>query len=50
MGVNVRLGCVGDMAEEEVVQPMKVSLSAIELALETVITILMVDDILPSSR
>lgn len=50
LGVNVRLGCVGDMVEEEVVQPMKVSTSAIELALETAITILMVDDILPSSR
>ena len=49
-GVNVRLGCVSNMVEEEVVQPIKVSISAIGLALETVSTILMVDDILPSSK
>lgn len=49
-GINIRLECVGDMVEEEVVQPLKVSMSAISLALETVSTILMVDDILPSSR
>lgn len=48
-GVNVRLGCVGNMADEEVVQPVKVSMSAIGLALEAVATILMIDDILPSS-
>lgn len=44
-GINVRKGTVTDMLEEGVLQPLLVSMSAIELAAETVIMILKIDDI-----
>lgn len=47
-GVNVRRGCVSDMVEENVVQPLLVSTCALKLATETVVTILKIDDIIMS--
>jgi T-complex protein 1 subunit delta len=47
-GVNVRKGCVTDMLEENVVQPLLVGLSALKLATETVVMILKIDDIVLS--
>jgi T-complex protein 1 subunit delta len=44
-GINVRKGCITDMAEENVVQPLLVSTSAITLASETVRSIMKIDDI-----
>lgn len=44
-GINVRKGMVSDMKEENVLQPLLVSTSAIELAAETVSMILKIDDI-----
>ena len=44
-GINVRKGKVTDMLEENVVQPLLVSLSAFGLATETVIMLLKIDDI-----
>jgi len=44
-GVSVRRGGVTDIAEENVLQPLLVSTSAIELAAETVKMILRIDDI-----
>jgi T-complex protein 1 subunit delta len=46
-GINVRAGCISDLAEEDVRQPLLVSTSAISLATETVRMILKVDDIVP---
>lgn len=45
-GVNVRKGCVTDMVEEEVVQPLLVTTSAVRLATECVMMILKIDDII----
>jgi T-complex protein 1 subunit delta len=45
-GVNVRKGTVSDMVEENVVQPLLVSTSALKLATETVVMILKIDDII----
>nr|CCC93328.1 putative T-complex protein 1, delta subunit [Trypanosoma congolense IL3000] len=45
-GVNVRKGCVTDMVEESVVQPLLVSTSAVRLAAECVMMILKIDDII----
>lgn len=45
-GVNVRQGCVTDMAEVNVVQPLLVSTSAVRLATECVVMILKIDDII----
>ncbi|KAG5479833.1 hypothetical protein LSCM4_05841 [Leishmania orientalis] len=45
-GVNVRKGCVTDMVEENVVQPLLVSTSAVRLASEAVMMILKIDDII----
>ncbi|EPY42783.1 T-complex protein 1 subunit delta [Angomonas deanei] len=45
-GVNVRKGCVTDMVEESVVQPLLVSSSAVRLASECVMMLLKVDDII----
>jgi len=45
-GVNVRKGCVTDMVEEAVVQPLLVSTSACRLATECVMMILKIDDII----
>ena len=45
-GINVRKGQVGDMKEEQVIQPLLVTASAVSLASETVRSILKIDDIL----
>lgn len=44
-GINVRRGGISDMVEESVVQPLLVTTSAIDLATETVRSILKIDDI-----
>jgi len=44
-GINVRKGNVSDMMEENVVQPLLVSVSALKLATETVMMILKIDDV-----
>lgn len=44
-GINVRKGSVSDMTEENVLQPLLVSASAVSLAAETVSMILKIDDI-----
>jgi len=44
-GINVRKGCISDMKEEKVLQPLLVSTSAIGLATECVRMILKIDDI-----
>lgn len=44
-GINVRKGIISDILEEFVVQPLLVSQSAIQLASETVRSILKIDDI-----
>jgi T-complex protein 1 subunit delta len=44
-GINVRKGTLSDMREENVVQPLFVSLSSMELACQTVRSILKIDDI-----
>lgn len=43
-GINVRKGLISNILEEEVVQPLLVSTSAIELATETVSLLLKIDD------
>jgi T-complex protein 1 subunit delta len=43
-GINVRKGCISNIMEENVVQPLLVSTSAIELAAETVKMIMKIDD------
>lgn len=45
-GINVRKGQITDILEENVVQPLLVSISAITLASETVRSILKIDDII----
>mmetsp|Transcript_9915 Transcript_9915/g.30512 ORF Transcript_9915/g.30512 Transcript_9915/m.30512 type:complete len:536 (+) Transcript_9915:42-1649(+) len=45
-GINVRKGTITDMRKENVVQPLLVSSSALNLATETVNMILKIDDIL----
>lgn len=45
-GINVRKGAITDILEENVVQPLLVSISAITLASETVRSILKIDDII----
>lgn len=49
-GINVRKGHVTNILEENVVQPLLVSTSAIKLAAETVRSILKIDDILTAVR
>ncbi|PIO54927.1 hypothetical protein TELCIR_23698, partial [Teladorsagia circumcincta] len=44
-GVNVRKGYVTDIREENVLQPLMVTMSAITLASECVRSILKIDDI-----
>merc|ERR1719427_2330270 len=44
-GINVRKGCISNMLEENVLQPLLVSVSAFSLAAETVRSILKIDDI-----
>ncbi|KAG6866996.1 T-complex protein 1 subunit delta [Blastosporella zonata] len=43
-GINVRRGLISNILEEEVVQPLLVSTSAVELATETVCLLLKIDD------
>ncbi|AFM97802.1 TCP-1 chaperonin subunit delta [Encephalitozoon hellem ATCC 50504] len=51
VGISVRSGHAGDMVKEDsVVQPAKVSISVITLAIEAVSMILKIDDILPARR
>jgi len=45
-GINVRKSVITDILEENVVQPLLVSISAITLASETVRSILKIDDII----
>lgn len=45
-GINVRKGAITDMAEENVVQPLLVTTSAIKLATETTCMILKIDDMI----
>ncbi|CAF1262691.1 unnamed protein product [Rotaria sordida] len=45
-GINVRKGLISNILEENVVQPLLVSMSAIRLATETVRSILKIDDII----
>lgn len=49
-GINVRKGAVTNILEENVVQPLLVSISAVTLAAETVRCILKIDDIVMTSR
>ena len=46
-GINVRKGCITDMLQEAVVQPLLVTSSALGLASECVRMILKIDDIVP---
>eukprot|EP00736_Rhodelphis_marinus_P008071 Rmarinus@m.13442 len=46
-GINVRKASITDMTDENVIQPLLVSLSALTLATETVRLILKIDDIVP---
>lgn len=48
-GINVRKGMISDIREENVLQPLLVSTSAIELATETVGLLLKIDDYSPVS-
>eukprot|EP00922_Rhytidocystis_sp_ex-Travisia-forbesii_P060592 GHVS01089831.1.p1 GENE.GHVS01089831.1~~GHVS01089831.1.p1 ORF type:complete len:543 (-),score=76.31 GHVS01089831.1:196-1824(-) len=43
-GINVRKGTISNILEENVVQPLLVTLSAVKLATETVMMILKIDD------
>ncbi|KAJ1859918.1 T-complex protein 1 subunit delta, partial [Coemansia sp. RSA 989] len=47
-GINVRKGMISDMQQENVIQPLLVTTSAIELATETVRMLMKIDDILAS--
>jgi len=44
-GIDVRRGGISNIAEEKVVQPLLVTLSAVRLATETVMMILKIDDV-----
>jgi T-complex protein 1 subunit delta len=46
-GINVRRNCISNMMEENVVQPLLVNTSAINLATECVCMILKIDDVVP---
>lgn len=48
-GVNVRKGCISNMQEENVVQPLLVSTSALGLATECVRMMLKIDGIIPTA-
>ena len=47
MGINVRHSSISDLRDEEVIQPLLVSTSALSLATETVCMILKIDDMVP---
>lgn len=46
-GIDVRRGCISDMWDEKVVQPLLVNLSELSLATECVGMILKIDDLIP---
>lgn len=47
-GINVRKGCISDILDENVIQPLLVSTCAFELASDTVRMVLKIDDIIAS--
>lgn len=49
-GINVKKGTITNILEENVLQPLLVSTSAVELAAETVKMILKIDDLVSSTR
>ncbi|AFZ80360.1 chaperonin-60kD, ch60, putative [Theileria equi strain WA] len=49
-GINIRKNCISDMMEDNIIQPLLVTLSAIKLATETVLMILKIDDIVSYSN
>jgi len=49
-GINVRKGCITNILEENVVQPLLVSTSSVTLASECVRSILKIDDIVNAAR
>ncbi len=49
-GINVRKGTITNILDENVVQPLLVSTSAINLSSETVRSILKIDDIVNTIR
>ena len=49
-GINVRKGTITNILEENVVQPLLVSTSAVSLASETVVSIMKIDDIVNTIR
>jgi len=49
-GINVRKGTISDMKDENVLQPMLVTSSALSLATECVRMVLKIDDIIPVAR
>ena len=49
-GINVRKGMITNILEENVVQPLLVSTSAITLASETVCSLMKIDDIVNTIR
>lgn len=49
-GINVRKGTITNILEENVMQPLLVSTSAINLASETVVSILKIDDVVNTVR
>ena len=44
-GIDVKKGCISNMYDKNVIQPLLVTTSAIKLATETVCMILKVDDL-----
>ena len=44
VGINVRKGCITDIREESVWQPLLITISALTLATETVQMLLKIDD------
>ena len=47
-GINVKKGCITNMLEENVLQPLLVTTSALTLATECVRMIMKIDDIVPT--
>jgi len=46
IGINIRKGCVSDMVSENIISPLLVTTSAINLAVEFVIQLLKIDEII----
>ena len=49
-GINVRKGTITNILDENVMQPLLVSTSAVNLASETVVSILKIDDVVNTVR